>query len=317
MSSPGSGKYCECQRTQRLVKVVPPAYASSLLTAVLPRHARCEPEPASSLYWEEVRLVIEAIPPRLPVDSDSYRQLRTRLIPEVKSDPARTMALDLSMKLFVLSFLDAPRARMGLPDAFSAVLAGVVDTLANYFRQNRAVAQTALDQLVEGLSEWELADRVGLAIERLRLPFMAHTFGVGEGLLAVGALANRRFRLAYYRERLPHDFQCLSESEFNSKTRGVRDDPYLVSALLRRLPPQLGQAGRDFGRAVFGEEGHPESGRMALAFCCKNFVHVWTIMEWPRTWAIQCRLVELREWHVKVEDLDDLLIRNLNNPLTT
>ena len=94
-----------------------------------------------------------------------------------------------------------------------------------------------------------------------------------------------------------------------------RDNPHLVAALLRRFPPRLG-AGLAFERAVFGEEGHPESGLMALAYCCKNFVKLWTIMGWPRDWQTQSRLIKLAPWSVKPEDIDEV-IRSENKLTTT
>lgn len=58
---------------------------------------------------------------------------------------------------------------------------------------------------------------MGLGIQKLRLPFVPQHYGVGEGLLLVGVLASREFRLKYYRDRLPADFKNLSPSEFSNR----------------------------------------------------------------------------------------------------
>ena len=307
--NPLGGRYCECTRTLRLVKAMPSKLASSRLRFVLPRHVKIEPEPASEIYWDEVRLILEATPARLHVVSESYAQLKEKLIPALPSQPARAFATTVAIKLLILALLDAPRARLGVPESFNMAIAGLVDNLSGYFRQNLDVAQRVLDSLVEAMSTWELSDHISLAIQKLRLPFIAHRVGLGDGLLMVGCMADKEFRIAYYKRRLPPDFQCLRASDFNARTRQVRDDPQQVVALLKRL--DLGQVGRAFGREVFGEDGHVDSGRMALAFCCKNFVQIWNIMGWPKSWDIQMRLVGLMGWHVKMEDLDDVLTRHL------
>jgi hypothetical protein len=195
-----------------------------------------------------------------------------------------------------------------VPDHLSQALHSIVVELGVYFRKNRVIAQRALDRVVAALSTWELEDRVGLCIQNLRLPFIPYYYGVGEGLLLVGAFASREFRLSYYKERLPADFKTMSAVEFSNRCSRVRDNPHLVAMLLKRLPPRL-STGRAFERAIFGEEGHPESGLMALAYCCKNFTKLWTLMGWPRDWETQNRLIKLAPWHVKMDDMDEVLAR--------
>jgi hypothetical protein len=287
---------------------MPPLFASSLLALVLPRHAAVEPEPDKPAYWTEVKAVIDSIPPRLPFESESFKHLKDKMIPKLPSEPARTYAQDAALRLFLMSMLDAPRDQLGAPAVFSAALATIVGDLALFFHQNQDVAQRALDSIVAALSTWELADKVGLGVQHLRLPFVAHYYGVGDGLLLVGVLANEAFRLDYYKNHLPPDMRRLSVAAFNARCRAVRNNPYLVASLLKRFPPRM-TAGRTFEKAIFGDAGHAESGWMALAYCCKNFVKVWSLMRWPRTWEVQCRLVQLAPWHIRAEDLDEILTR--------
>jgi hypothetical protein len=290
------------------VTLVSPLIISSRLELVLPRHAAVDPQPDSDEYWAEVADVVSVIPPSLEVESESLAQMREIIIPRLASESARMYAQDASLRLFIMALLDAPRAYLGVPDHLSQALKVVVDELGRYFRANRRVAQNALDLLVAALSGREIADAVAAGIKAMRLPFIPKYNGVGEGMLLVGALASRAFRLAYYRDRVPVDFKGLSAIDFSNRSHEVRNNPHLVAALLRRLPPRLA-AGRAFEKHVFGDEGHPESGRMALAFCCKNFVKVWALMGWPRDWTTQNRLITLAPWHVKPEDIDEVLVR--------
>jgi hypothetical protein len=112
--APGSGRYCECPRTLRLVTLMPPELASSGLALVLPRHVSEEPDPESDDYWDEVASVVESIPSHLLIKSESIEQLQQRLIPKLQSEQARVYAQSIILRLFFMSLLEAPRARLGL-----------------------------------------------------------------------------------------------------------------------------------------------------------------------------------------------------------
>lgn len=96
--------------------------------------------------------MVDAVPPRLQVDSESFEQLGQRLIPKLTSESARAYATDAMMRLFLMSLLDAPRGRLGVPDHLSQALGGTVAELARYFRANRVVGQHALDSVSPGAS---------------------------------------------------------------------------------------------------------------------------------------------------------------------
>jgi hypothetical protein len=275
---------------------------------MLPEQVATEDDPDSDAYWRDVSSVIDSIPPRLSVKSESMEQLQQRLIPQLSSESARDYALSIALRLFIMSLLDAPCERLGVPDHLNEALDDIVGELGGYFQNKWVVAQRALDALVAALSSWELEDRVNLSILNLRLPFVPYFYGIGEGLLIVGAFACREFRLNYFQDRLPADFKNLSPIDFSNRCRRLRNNPHLVTSLLKRLPPKL-VLGSAFEKVIFGDRGHPESGRMALAYCCKNFTKLWMLMGWPCDWTTQNRLINFAPWHIKPEDMDDVLAR--------
>jgi len=318
----------QCPRVMRLLNVTPPRFISGFFKLALSEVALCEPNVTHHKYWDEVHCVLDSIPRNFDAPSEALIQFRTLIVPRAGEAAAQYMR-GREVRFLLLSFLSPPPNELRVDEVVRLPIAETVQLIGDYFEGHLDVARNALNVIMLTLADWEVNDRLGLALDSLGVPVVHYDNLVPEGLMLAAAQANGRGSRRDprpWRQRFYEDFvqKCpplgvRPFEDFEKDTAIVRKDPVMMAALLLKLPPCMGKHPdrlwpheQFFAEFVYRDMDVPlDVGRQALAFSYVHVLEVWNLMNWPRQRVVLERLHALAcnaAYRITREQMFDVLM---------